>query len=169
MTTATPALRSRLASNQDKGITRQLVTFVLAGEEYALDIKKVQEIILNNTPTFIPQSPAFIRGLINLRGNVIPVVDLRTLFGMPTVEATGDTRIIVVESRGVIVGLTVDAVNEVLRIGEKQLSPAPPTVANLGRRYLAGLVQLDKRLVILLNGDELLATDDLQRLDQDAN
>lgn len=88
---------------------------------------------------------------------------------MPQVEATNDTRIIVIESRGIIVGLTVDAVNEVLRISDKQLAPPPPTVANLGRRYLAGLAQLEKRLVILLNGDELLAGDELQKLDAAVN
>lgn len=164
MSTASPALRSRLSSNSDKVATTQLVSFVLNGEEYALEIKKVQEIILNGATTFIPHSPDFIRGLINLRGNVIPVVDLRKLFGMPTVEATGDTRIIIIESKEVVVGLTVDSVSEVLRVNEKQIAPPPPSVVNLGRRYLSGLVQLDQRLVIMLNADELLAKDELQQL-----
>ena len=140
----------------------QLVSFRLEQEEYGIEITKVQEIILLGEITRVPQTPPHIKGLINLRSTVIPIVDLRTRFGMPAGETTDETRIMVVNVRGRIVGIIVDAVNEVLRITKETIAPTPPTVAGLGRDYLTGLVKLENRLLILLDLDKILGDEDVK-------
>ncbi len=134
----------------------QLVSFHLAQEEYGIEITKIQEIILMGEITRIPQTPDYVKGLINLRSTVIPIVDLRLRFGLSQQEPTDQTRIMVVNVAGKTIGLIVDAVSEVLRISQDQIVPPPPTVAGLGREYLTGLVKLDDRLLILLDIDNIL-------------
>ncbi|MCC9604657.1 chemotaxis protein CheW [Blastopirellula sp. JC732] len=136
----------------------QLVSFRLAQEEYGIEITRVQEIILMGEITRVPQTPEFIKGLINLRNTVIPIVDLRRRFGLPEEKASDETRIMVMNVAGKTIGIIVDAVSEVLRIGKDQIAPPPPTVAGLGRDYLTGLVKLDKRLLILLDMDKILTS-----------
>lgn len=136
--------------------TRQLVSFRLAQEEYGVEITKVQEIILVGEITRVPQTPPYIKGLINLRSTVIPIVDLRSRFGLPEEDATDETRIMVVNVAGKTIGIIVDAVSEVLRISQEQIAPPPPTVAGLGRDYLIGLARLENRLLILLDIDKIL-------------
>jgi purine-binding chemotaxis protein CheW len=145
--------------------TMQLVSFRLDQEEYGIEITKVQEIILMGEITRVPQTPVFVKGLINLRSTVIPIVDLRLRFGLKEEHATDDTRIMVVNVAGKTIGIVVDAVSEVLRITQEQIAPPPPTVAGPGREYLTGLVKLEKRLLILLDIDRLLAQEDGQSLE----
>lgn len=137
----------------------QLVSFRLDQEEYGIEITRVQEIILMGEITRVPQTPDYIKGLINLRSTVIPIVDLRLRFGLKEESATDETRIMVVNVAGKTIGIIVDAVSEVLRIGKDQIAPPPPTVAGLGREYLTGLVKLDKRLLILLDINKILGED----------
>ena len=148
-----------LAHREGSG-TLQLVSFRLGQEEYAVEITKVQEIILMGEITKVPQTPAYIKGLINLRSSVIPIVDLRLRFGLPPQDGTDETRIMVVNVRGKTSCIIVDAVSEVLRISRDQIAPPPPTVAGLGREYLTGLVKLDKRLLILLDIERILDEQD---------
>ncbi len=136
--------------------TMQLVSFRLAQEEYGIEITKVQEIILMGEITRVPQTPDYIKGLINLRSTVIPIVDLRLRFGLTQQEQTDETRIMVVNVSGKTIGIIVDAVSEVLRIAHDQIAPPPPTVSGLGREYLTGLVKLETRLLILLDIDKIL-------------
>lgn len=147
--------------SRDEAIgTMQLVSFRLDQEEYGIEITKVQEIILLGEITRVPQTPNYIKGLINLRSMVIPIVDLRLRFGLPEQAPTDGTRIMVVNVAGKTIGIVVDAVSEVLRIAQGQIAPPPPTVAGLGREYLTGLVKLEKRLLILLDIDRLLTQEE---------
>jgi purine-binding chemotaxis protein CheW len=144
--------------------TMQLVSFHLAEEEYGIEITKVQEIILIGEITRMPQTPDYIKGLINLRSTVIPIVDLRLRFGMPPQEATDETRIMVVNVAGKTIGIVVDGVSKVLRISDEQIAPPPPTVAGLGKDYLTGLVKLDSRLLIMLDIDKILTEEETSQL-----
>lgn len=145
--------------------TMQLVSFRLAQEEYGIEITKVQEIILMGEITRVPQTPPYIKGLINLRSTVIPIVDLRLRFGLSQEATTDETRIMVVNVSGKTIGIIVDAVSEVLRISKDQIAPPPPTVAGLGREYLTGLVKLDTRLLILLDIDRILGREESAAVD----
>lgn len=160
----TTAVTSSLASGKrSEGIgTMQLVSFRLAQEEYGIEITKVQEIILMGEITRIPQTPEYIKGLINLRSSVIPIVDLRLRFGLAEETVTDETRIMVVNTSGKTIGIVVDAVSEVLRVSHEQIAPPPPTVVGLGRDYLTGLVRFDKRLLIMLDIDKILNNDESQ-------
>ena len=144
-------------SQVEGGGTMQLVSFRLAQEEYGIEITKVQEIILMGEITRVPQTPDYIKGLINLRNTVIPIVDLRRRFELAEQPSGDETRIMVVNVAGKTIGIIVDAVSEVLRISKDQIAPPPPTVAGLGREYLTGLVKLANRLLILLDIDKILS------------
>jgi purine-binding chemotaxis protein CheW len=134
----------------------QLVSFHLADETYGIEITKIREIILMGEITRIPQTPHYVKGLINLRSTVIPVIDLRARFGLPENELTDDSRIMVLNVGTRTVGIIVDAVSEVLRVTNDQIAPAPPTVASLGNEYLNGLVKLEDQLLILLDIEKIL-------------
>jgi purine-binding chemotaxis protein CheW len=146
----------------------QLVSFNLGKELYGIEITKVREIILIAEITRIPETPHFLKGLINLRSTVIPVIDLRARFGLPEGELSDESRIMVLQARGKTIGIVVDAVSEVLRVKQEQIAPPPPTVAGLGRDYLSGLVKLDGRLLILLDIDKIFNEDELQALKEAA-
>jgi purine-binding chemotaxis protein CheW len=144
--------------------TLQLVSFHLAKELYGIEITKVREIILITEITAIPQTPHYVKGLINLRSTVIPVIDLRALFGLPEGELTDESRIMVLQAAGKTIGIVVDAVSEVLRVKKDEIAPPPPTVVGAGREYLTGLVRLDKQLLILLDIDKTLGTNGAETL-----
>ncbi len=141
---------SKLNRSETAGTT-QIVSFRLADEEYGIEITNVQEIILVGEITRVPQAPPYVKGLINLRSTVIPIIDLRLRFGLTEEPPSDNTRIMVVNVSGRVIGVIVDAVNEVLRISQDQIAPPPTTVAGLGRDYLIGLAKLEKRLLILLD------------------
>jgi len=144
--------------------TIQLVSFRLGDEEYGVEITKVQEIILMGEITRVPQTPNYIKGLINLRSTVIPILDLRLRFGLPPQEPTEETRIMVVNVGGKTIGIVVDGVSEVLRVSPDQISPPPPTVTGPGREYLTGLAKLDGRLLILLEIEKILGEEEMDAL-----
>ncbi|MDA7952132.1 MAG: chemotaxis protein CheW [Pirellulaceae bacterium] len=146
--------------------TLQLVSFQLADEEYGVEIMKVQEIILMGEITRVPQTPAYIKGLINLRSTVIPVVDLRLRFGLNSQEATENSRIMVVNVRGKTIGIVVDSVSEVLRVAESDVADPLPTVSGVEREYIPGLINLDSRLLVLLDIDKLLTMEEANSLDE---
>lgn len=142
----------------------QLVTFKIADEEFGVDILKVQEIIRMMPITKVPNAPAFVEGVINLRGKVIPVIDMRKRFGMPSSPHNSQTRIEVMDLQGQVVGFVVDAVSEVLRIKESTVEPPPPVVAGVGSEYMRGVGKLQDRLLILLDLDKLLTESELETL-----
>lgn len=134
----------------------QLVTFRLGNEEFSLDILKVQEIIRHMDLTRVPKTPDFVDGVINLRGRVIPVLDLRKRFGLPKDENTNETRIIVVDVDNRTVGLKVDAVSEVLRLPADTVEPPPAIITGVESEYIKGVGKLDGRLLILLDVAKIL-------------
>lgn len=137
----------------------QLVVFQLAKEEYGLPITAVQEINRLVPITKLPQTPSFMEGIINLRGRIIPVVDLRKRFQIAVSEHTDDTRIIIVDVNGQTVGIIVDSVNEVVRLRTDSIEPPPPSFV-LDARYIRGVGKLDGRLLILLEIDKILTTEE---------
>lgn len=142
----------------------QLVTFKISEEEFGVDILKVQEIIRMMPITKVPKSPYFVEGVINLRGKVIPVIDMRKRFGMPEAVHDDQTRIKVMDLQGQVVGFVVDAVSEVLRIKESTVEPPPPVVAGVGSEYMRGVGKLEDRLLILLDLDKLLSEEEMNAL-----
>lgn len=149
----------KTAREEGKAAPLQLVTFGLGTEEFGVDILAVQEINRMMDLTRVPQSPPDVEGVINLRGKIIPVLDLRKRFGMPITEHSEQSRIIVVEVLGRTLGFIVDRVQEVLRIESSIVEPAPAMVCSIDSDYIAGVGKLDTRLLILL---------DLERLFQNA-
>lgn len=143
----------------------QLVTFSIGSEEFGVDILKVVEIIRIMDITKVPRAPAFVEGVINLRGLVIPIIDLRRRFGLSVKAMDQETRIIVIEINGMTVGFVVDSVSEVLRIPASTVEPPPPVVAGLDSDYISGVGKLEDKLLILLDLDKLLSADDIQLLE----
>jgi purine-binding chemotaxis protein CheW len=141
--------------------TYQFVGFRLDGEDYAIAITKIQEIIVMKPITRIPQMPAFIEGLINLRGSVIPIINLRTLFGLPARELDDETRTIIVNVGDRTIGYIVDEVTQVMRIAGEQIQPAPVTITAVSKQHIAGLARLEDRLLIILEIDRLLKPEEL--------
>lgn len=142
----------------------QLVVFQLAGETYGIDIACVQEIIRIQPVTRVPRTPPFVEGVINLRGRIIPVIDLRKRFGLPLAEATGSSRIMVVEVGALVVGFIVDSVSEVLRLSRDNIEPTPPIVAGVDTAYLRGVGKWNDRLVILLDVAKVLRESEYREL-----
>ncbi len=142
----------------------QLVSFTLGKEEFGIDILKVQEINRTSSVTRVPNAPHFIEGVINLRGKVIPIVDLRKRFGMSASLHDKNTRIIVVEILSKTVGFIVDSVREVLRIPQAVVDPPPPIVAGISSDYIEGVGKMDDRLLILLNLEKALSSSEIQAL-----
>lgn len=139
---------------------KQLVVFDLADEGYGVDIGSVREIIRMQDITQVPRTPEFVEGVINLRGKVIPVVDLRKRFGFPEADATKDTRIVVVDIGGQDIGVVVDAVTEVLRIGADAVEPPSSVITTADSEYLLGIAKLETRLIILLDLQQALSSMD---------
>ncbi|MBI5575311.1 MAG: chemotaxis protein CheW [Deltaproteobacteria bacterium] len=133
----------------------QLVTFRLGDEEYGVDILKVHEINRMMDITAVPNAPPCIEGVINLRGKVIPVINLRSKFGLPHKEKDAHSKIVVVDV-GTAAGIIVDSVSEVLRIPSDIVEPPPPMTSGVGSEYIRGVGKLKERLLILLDIERLL-------------
>jgi purine-binding chemotaxis protein CheW len=140
---------------------KQLVVFNLAEESYAVDINMVREIIQLQPVTRVPGTPLSVEGVINLRGSVIPIVDLRKRFQLKAVERNKETRIVVVACKGAEVGVIVDSVAEVLRIPVDSIEPASNVFTDEHLEHLLGIVKLSGRLVILLDMDQVLSKQEI--------
>jgi purine-binding chemotaxis protein CheW len=153
--------------SENTGVTgeSQLVVFDLNEEAYGVDISQVREIIRMQEITRVPRAPEFIEGVINLRGKVIPVVDLRTRFSMPGTERTDEHRIVVVDVSGQDIGMVVDAVTEVSRIPSSSIEPPSNVITTNDSEYLTGIVKTDEKLIILLDITKVISDADVDALE----
>lgn len=167
MTTTTVA-RAEAAQSERRHDQNQYLTFVLGGETFALDILAIKEILEYSAPTDIPMMPAFIRGVVNLRGSAVPVVDLCARFGRPSAPVTKKTCIVIVETRvseeSHIIGVVVDAVNEVLEIPHGDIEPAPSFGASIRADFIQGMGKVRGKFVIILDGDRVLCMEEMEML-----
>lgn len=150
--TASPAEANQMGLNDE----RQLVIFDLANEYYGVDIGTVREIIRMQTITKVPRTPEFVEGLINIRGKVIPVVDLRKRFDVELSHDEKNNRIVVVDIDNQDIGMIVDAVAEVLRIPSDCIEPPSSIITSIESDYLMGIAKLESRLIILLDLKKVL-------------
>ena len=145
--------------------TKQYLTFKLADETYALDIGKVREVLDFTTVTKVPRTPDFMRGVINLRGSVVPVVDLRLKFGMSATEKTVSTCVIIaemtVDNDTTILGALADSVQEVIDLGPGDISAAPKIGTQLRTEFIRGMGKRDDRFIILIDVDKVFSSDEL--------
>jgi len=144
----------------------QLVSFKIANEEFGVDILNVQEINKMTQITKVPNAPDFVEGVINLRGRVIPIIDLRTRLKLEKKQHDKDTRIIVVEITGKTVGFIVDAVNEVLRIPTSIIEPPPQLATGIDSDFIRAVGKLEDRLLILIDLEKVLTEKDKEQLQE---
>jgi len=144
----------------------QYLTFMLAGEEYGVDILRVQEIKGWGKVTPIPGTPEYVRGVMNLRGTIVPILDLRKRFSMDQIDYGPTTVVIVLrvecDGRDRIMGIVVDAVSDVYAVPAEELRPSPDFGGNVHVEFVRGLATVDEKMVIILNVDKLLNADDLE-------
>lgn len=139
----------------------EFLTFTLGAEEYGVDILKVQEIRGYDTVTRIPDAPEFIKGVINLRGTIVPVVDMRLKFKLGKAEYNELTVMIILNVAGRVVGMVVDGVSDVVALTAEQIRPAPEFGAQVGTQFLTGIGTLDKRMLILVDIEKLMTSADM--------
>lgn len=149
---------------ENRGREEQVVVFQLAEQTYGVDIARVFEIIRMETITRVPRAPQFVEGVINLRGRIIPVIDLRRRFGLPNNEQTGASRIIIVEMNQMTVGMVVDAVLEVLRLPADSIEPPPSVINGIDSAYLRGIALWGERLIIMLDTEKVLMDKEQEEL-----
>ena len=143
--------------------SNQFLTFMLAGEEYGVDILRVQEIKGWDEATEIPNTPEYIQGVMNLRGTIVPIVDLRSRFELERIEYSNTTVVIVLKTKTndteKTIGFVVDAVSDVYNVTEEQLKPSPDFGNSVNTEFVSGLATVDEKMVILLDIDHLIDTD----------
>jgi purine-binding chemotaxis protein CheW len=151
-----PAVRSR--NNETAHELTQLVSFHLDNEEYGVEVLKVREIIRMVNITHMPNTPGYVEGIINLRGKVIPIISLRKKFGLMDVEIDNQSRVIIMDVGGELLGFTVDAVSEVIRVSADEIQPAPSIAAGgISQEFIEGVINHADRLLVLLNLDMLFS------------
>lgn len=139
---------------------KQIVVFELANEHYGVDIATVESIIKTQSITSVPQAPSFVEGITNLRGSVLPVIDLRKRFALCKKEETKNSRIMVVSIQNTKVGMIVDGVSEVLRVSDEAIEPTPPLVTGVDASFITGIAKLDDHLIILLDLKKILSMEE---------
>ena len=144
------------------GNNRELLTFTLGAEEYGIDILKVQEIRGYDAVTAIANSPEFIKGVINLRGIIVPIVDLRIKFHLGSVVYDQFTVVIILNVAGRVVGIVVDGVSDVIALTAEQIKPAPEFSSTMDTQYINGLGTVDERMIIVMDIEKLLSSRDME-------
>ena len=146
--------------------SNEFLTFRLGEEEYGIDILKVQEIRGYEAPTEIANAPRFIKGVVNLRGTIVPIVDMRIKFNLGDASYDQFTVVIILNVAGRVVGMVVDSVSDVIRLSSEQVRPAPEFSSSFDTRYITGLGTLDARMLILVDIERLMGGADMALVDQ---
>jgi purine-binding chemotaxis protein CheW len=142
----------------------QFVSFSVGNEDYGVHIEQVQEIIRMTEITALPQTDSYVKGIINLRGNIIPIIDMRTKFNMDAMNYSELTRVIVVNMKEKLVGIVVDSVSRVLELPENEIEAPPDIINGLSREYIDGIGKIDDNMIIILKIDEVLSADEIKRI-----
>jgi purine-binding chemotaxis protein CheW len=160
----TPNARSDHASNAATG-ANEFLTFTLGNEEYGIEILKVQEIRGYDAITHIVNAPAFIKGVVNLRGIIVPIIDMRIKFKLEHVEYNEFTVVIILNVSGRVMGIVVDSVSDVITLANEQIKPAPDFSAQINTSYLIGLGTVAERMLILMDIEKLMSSSDMGLID----
>lgn len=153
--------------NQNQLDEELLVVFTLGNEEFGVDISRVLEIIKMTEITVVPDVPDYVNGIINLRGKIVTVIDLKKKLKMGSSKETADTRIMIVDVHDNTIGMIVDSVKEVLRLNKKFINPTPKDLASkIHNDYIDGVGNFDKRLIVLLNLEGILLKEDVEKMTQ---
>lgn len=147
---------------EDDSVASEFLTFTLGAEEYAIDILKVQEIRSYETPTLIANAPPFIKGVVNLRGTIVPIVDLRIKFKLGKIEYTPFTVVIILNIARRVIGVVVDSVSDVLSLTPAQIRPAPDFAGSFDTRYILGLASVEQRMLIVTDIERLMSSADME-------
>ncbi len=146
----------------------EYLTFTVGLEEYAIDILCVQEIRAYEAPTMIANTPSFIKGVMNLRGTIIPIVDLRIKFNLPKVEYTPFTVIMVLNIKSRIIGVVVDSVSDVISISKADIKPAPEFFSNFDIKYIVGLACFEERMLVVCDIEQLMTSAEMELTNESA-
>lgn len=157
------------AATEEDLVASEYLTFTLGQEEYAIDILKVQEIRGYEKPTLIANAPAFIKGVINLRGIIVPIVDLRVKFNLGKIEYTPFTVVIILNVAGRVIGIVVDSVSDVMALTAAQIRQAPDFSGTFDTKYILGLAAVDTRMMIVTDIERLMTSADMELIDSVAN
>lgn len=153
------------AINDGDAVASEYLTFTLGSEEYAIDILKVQEIRGYEKPTLIANAPSFIKGVINLRGIIVPIVDLRIKFNLGKIEYTPFTVVIILNVAGRVIGTVVDSVSDVISLSAGQIRQAPDFSGSFDTKYILGLSSVDSRMLIVTDIERLMTSADMELID----
>ena len=137
---------------------RQFIHFSLGDGHYGIPIEHVSEILKMESITEVPKAPKYIEGVINLRGNVVPIIDLRKRFGMPEIEYTKKNKIIIIDFRKRLIGLIVDMVSEVITLNEKEVEPSLPTIGGLKAEFISGIGKINDMLIIIIEIHRIISS-----------
>ena len=158
-------LSSGISPAQKDSVSQKYLVFKLGNEEYGIDILRVQEIRGSDRVTRIPNAQDFISGVTNLRGVIVPIVDLRIRFQLPEIRNDDNTVVIVLNLNDRIVGIVVDGVVDVISLNSESIKPNPDIASSLSARYLTGLGVIDERMLILINIEKLLSREEMEQVD----
>lgn len=143
----------------------QYVVFKLGKEEYGIDIMNVKEIGPYQESVKIPNAPKFLEGVVNYRGNVIPIVNLKKRFNLDNSQFDGNTRIIVINLKDRQIGFIVDEASQTIRLNQSDIDPTPDLISDVDRRYITGVGKLDNRLIILMDLEKVLTEDEKEKIE----
>ncbi len=156
-------------ASENGGHAQEYLLYTLGPEEYAIDILKVQEIRGYEAPTTIANAPDFLKGVINLRGTIVPIVDLRIKFNVGTADYTPFTVVIILNIGSRVVGIVVDSVSDVTLLRQEQIRPAPDFAATVDTKYINGLCTLDGRMLIVVDIERLMLSHEMALVDATRN